>query len=252
MTPIKCNCIIIDDEPDAIELLSDSIKELYSNIEILGTFLHWKQALDFIRSNAVDIIFLDISMPQKSGFDLLTLVPDLKSEIILVTAYAEYALDAFKCGVAGYVLKPIDEQLFIKTVDRALERVSQKQAVNEARQLKQGNLLSKIAIPNFKGNDYVNADDVIYFEALKRHTRVVEKQRVILSSYNIGKFTSLIPGDIFLQVHRSFVVNIRHINRYDAVGLLTMSNGDTIPVSKNMKDTFLNLLSKSTFESNDM
>ena len=87
-------CIIIDDEQDAIELLANRIEELYENIEIVATIGNWKTALHTLRNKVVDIVFLDISMPEKSGFDLLQLLPELKTEIIFVTAHDNFALRA--------------------------------------------------------------------------------------------------------------------------------------------------------------
>lgn len=239
MIPNKYECIIIDDEPDSIELLTDTITELYSNISIKGAFSNWKIALEALRTIQFDILFLDISMPQKNGLDLLKLAPELGCEIIFITAYAEHAVDAFGFGAAGYILKPIDNAIFVKTVNNAIARINNRRLAIANRKDNTNPLLHKISIPNNKGVDYINVNDVIYFEALKRHTKVVEKTRELYSSNNIGKFRELVSDFTFYQVHRSFIVNLNHINRYDSIGMLTMSNGATIPVSKNMRDTFL-------------
>src|SRR5687768_13513390 len=103
------SCVIIDDEPNAVSLLASIIKDLYPNLEIKATCNNWKDALNSLRNNHYDIIFLDVSMPGKNGIDLIKLLPSLESEIIFTTAHQEYAIDAFKLFATGYILKPIDE-----------------------------------------------------------------------------------------------------------------------------------------------
>lgn len=239
------SCAIIDDEPHAIEFLADKLSELYDNITIKGTFGNWKDALPALRSDDLDLLFLDISMPQKNGFNLLSLVPQLKAEIIFVTAYSEYALTAFDFSAAGYILKPIKDAVLTKTVDRALERQMHKKLRPEPGQLETGNKTNlKIGIPNNKGLDYINTEDILYLEATRRYTKIVEKSRETLSSYNIGKFWPLLEPHLFYKVHRSFIVNLNCINRYESIGIITLSNNKKIPVSKNVRDNFLSIFDR--------
>lgn len=232
----KYRCIIIDDEPKAIELLKSSLDELYSNIQVIETYTSWKPALERLRSNGFDLLFLDISMPQKTGFDLLKLVPDLKCEVIFVTAHSEHTMDAFEHGATGYVLKPVSDTLLTKAVDRALERIDLKRAVKEGAH---NSKKPKIGIPGTKGTDYVDADDILYMEATNRYTAVVKKQGKLLSSYSIGKYKAMLENYSFCQVHRSFIVNINHVNRYEHSGIIVMTNGAEIPVSRQHKQDFL-------------
>ena len=119
-------CIIVDDEQDAIDLLTDRIGRLRMNIEVTGTYLHWKAALDALQEDSADLLFLDISMPVKNGFELLKLLPGLKSEIIFVTAYEQYMTDARSIPVRGYLLKPIDDKALAVAVSKALTLVRNK------------------------------------------------------------------------------------------------------------------------------
>src|SRR4051812_7026606 len=100
----KYNCIIVDDEPKAIAQLTQSITDLYTNLIISGTYTGWREALNALRQNETDIIFMDISMPQKNAMDILAMVPDLKSEVIFITAHSDFALQAFDFSAAGYLL----------------------------------------------------------------------------------------------------------------------------------------------------
>ncbi|MBL7682801.1 MAG: response regulator transcription factor [Flavipsychrobacter sp.] len=232
----KYTCIVIDDEPKAIELLRDSIEELYDNIEVAGTHTNWKTALHDIKLNHYDIVFLDISMPQKNGMDLLALAPEMKSEVIFVTAHSEHAVDAFGFGAAGYILKPINDTLLYKTVNKAIERIDNKRAAENSQPV--ASAKARIGIPSQKGIDYVDINDILYLEAVNRYTCVVKSDEKLLSSYSIGKYRPLLDGHSFCQVHRSYIINLQYVKRYEHPGAVYMTNGMMIPVSRQHKDDF--------------
>jgi two-component system LytT family response regulator len=239
----KYECIIVDDERKAIEYLADILAGIYSNISVQSTHTTWKTAIQALREHEVDLLFLDISMPQKSGMDLLKLLPDLKCEVIFVTAYSEYALNAFTHQASGYLLKPVKEAMLVKTVDKALERVNYKRKAMEKTSSHDVSQVSyKIGIPNNKGMDYININDIIYVEAVKRYTKIIRKDSAILSSCSIGKFKKMLETHYFCQIHRSYIVNLNFIERYNTLGAVVMANGVEIPVSKSAKDEFLKAL----------
>lgn len=235
----KITCTITDDEPKMVELLADSLNELFPQIEITGRYNDWRTSLTGIKVNKPDIIFLDISMPEKSGFDMLELLSGLQTEIIFVTAHTEFALDAFNYDVCGYVLKPVSDKLLAKTVDRAIARIQVKRKA-----LERGEANKKVAIPDDNGLRYVNMNDIIYCETTNRYTKVVTTEEEILSSYNIGKYHETLTGEHFYLIHRSFIVNINHIKRYDTNGMVIMTDGTEIPVSRKNKDEFLQLFNR--------
>lgn len=231
------NCIIIDDEPKVLELLSDYLSELFPELSIDEKCTDWKTAYNALRTNHYDIVFLDISMPEKTGFDLLNLLPDLQSQIIFVTAHTEFALDAFNFDVCGYILKPVSEKSLINTVTRALNRISRTPEGLDNHQ-------NKIGIPDDDGIQFINPSDITYCETHNRYTKVVTKQTEILSSYSLGKFKEVLTQNFFFQPHRSYIINTKHINRYDTSGFITMSNGGIVPISKKYKDDFLKMFNR--------
>lgn len=237
------SCIIVDDEPKAVELLQDSIAELYGNVEVVASYNNWKPALQAMKLHDYDIVFLDISMPQKNGMDLLALVPELKSEVIFVTAHSEHALDAFNFGATGYVLKPINDTLLYKTINKAIERINHKRAALYGVTL-QPNQNNKIGIPSQKGVDYIDVNDILYLESVNRYTTVIMKNDKLLSSYSIGKYRPMLDGLAFCQVHRSYIVNLNHVKRYEHPGSLHMSNGAIIPVSRQNKDELSRMMNE--------
>lgn len=234
-------CVIVDDEPKAIELLSESIGYLFEEVEIVSVHTTWTTALHALKNYPCDLLFLDISMPGKTGFDLLKLLPDLSSEVIFVTAHSDFALNAFKVNASGYLLKPVDDTELVNAIDGALKRIKVKKIAAENSTNKFSLLNKKIGIPNNTGIDYVNIEDIIYVESLNRTTNVVLANLEIGSSYNIGKFKTMLEASSFFQVHRSYIVNLNCIKRYDTSGNIITTNNKEIPVAKSVRETFLSI-----------
>jgi len=238
----RINCVIVDDEQDAIDLLSFRIGQLYGNINVADTFLHWQDALAALRANQYDLLFIDISMPGKNGLDLLKLLPSIECEIIFVTAHDNYALKAFSFAATGYILKPIDDQELSAAVDRALERINHKML---AAQNQKGTSVvnEKIRIPGKQGIDYVNVRDILYLESVNKCTQIATGSSKYLCSTNLGTYKYLTEGGAFFQVHRSFIINLNCITRYEAGGVVIMQDRKEIPVARNIRHEFLRLFS---------
>ncbi len=230
-------CIIVDDEPKAIGLLSECLKSLYNNIEIIGSYTSWTEALPALRTQECDILFLDVSMPGKTGMELLGLVHGADYEIIFVTAHSEFALNAFKFSPSGYVLKPVDDKELTIAVDKAIERIQYKRLAKHGSKPAAGG--TKIGIPNNTGVDYVNINDIIYVEAVNSCTKVVTKNGEIISSYSLNRFWVILEKHSFYQVQRSYIANLDCIRKYMIRGSIIMVNGDELPVSKNVREDFL-------------
>ncbi|MCD6062364.1 MAG: response regulator transcription factor [Flavipsychrobacter sp.] len=236
-------CLIVDDEIKAIELLEYNLGIFYKNIQVVGTYSRWDDAIDAIRASDVDILFLDISMQDKNGMDLVRYAPNLQSEVIFVTAHADYAVEAFRLSAAGYIVKPIDKTEFVATLDNVLEKIRNKRLAKKALS-SEVHIQKRIGIPSGKAIDYVNIQDIICLEAVNSYTKIITDETEILSSYNIGKFKELLDDAMFYQVHRSYIINLNHIRRYEASGFVIMSNSKEIPLSKSQREHFLSLFSK--------
>lgn len=222
--------IIVDDEPFAIELLSESLSVLKKKIEIIATFSSWNKALEGLQTMKADILFLDISVQGRNSMDLLKCIPGLDSEIIFITAHSDYTLEAFDFPVSGYVLKPFDDVRLSQALERAMARVRQRRAPSPAM------VNRKIGIPDSKSVHYIEIDDIIYLEAFNTYTKVVTRGEELTCSYNIGKFVTLLPESKFFQVHRSFLINIDRVKRYEHAGIVVMDNSVEIPVSRNHRE----------------
>ncbi len=224
-------CVIIDDEPKLIELLQKRLKLLFPRLKVLNAFTKWEDGVEYLRERNVDLLFLDVSMPGKTGVDFLKLFPNRGFEVIFITAHAKYAVDAIKLSALGYVLKPVDDEELTFAVNKFFDKKSKNGGTDS-------NKNTKVGIPNVKGVDYFSPDEILYFETVNKYTKVVTDNFSIVSSYNIGEFEKILSEDIFFRVHRSFIVNMNRVKRYESSGMLIMDDNMNIPVSKSNKVTF--------------
>ncbi len=242
--PPEYTCLIVDDEPLAIELLADSIRTVQPSLRILNTFSSWPAALQGLRSTPADILFLDISIQDRNGMELLQSVPNLRSEVIFVTAHSSYALSAFKFPTTGYLLKPVDEIELAHAIDRAIARIDDRRRAAQAPPAAAPAPVTKIGIPDSRSITYVAVQDIQYLEAFNTYTKVVTRTGELVSAYNLARFRELLPPDLFFQVHRSFIVNINSIFRYENAGVLHLETGQEVPVSKAARSGLLSLFTR--------
>jgi two-component system LytT family response regulator len=172
---------------------------------------------------------------------MLELLPDLNAEIIFITAHEEYAIKAFSQNVAGYILKPIDDKIFAKTLDKTVNNIKFRKQSNTIQLLHSTDKNTLIGIHNNNDLDYVSMQEILYFEANMRYTRIVTNAKVYTSSYSIGKFRTAISGHDFFQIHRSFIINLNHVRRYQSPDTIILDNGHKLPISKSLKGAFLKL-----------
>lgn len=227
-------CILIDDEPKALKLLELALNQLFPDLKIVGKYIDWKDGLQAIRETDFDILFIDISMPEKTGFEMLSLIPLVDFEIVFITAFSEFALKAFDFGASGYILKPLDEESLIKVVSRILNRI--KDTKGHAREVNHFGLLG---VRHNKGVDYIDVKDIIYFEAQKRCTKIVTVTYSSMTSNNLGFYKDITASyGFFLQIHRSFIVNLFYISKYINDGTVLLKNSNILPVSKSYRQNF--------------
>lgn len=237
----KFSCVIVDDEPDAIELLASRLSKLYENINIVATYSNWQDALQALRNSKFDILFMDISIPGKTGINILKLVPDVDYEIIFVTAHDNYAVDAFNLAATGYILKPVDDAELMQAVDKAQERALFKKQARIAEVSGRQATSGKVAIPHYSGFDYMSYNDIIYLESVNKLTKVVTIHDEINSTNSLARFQFLIDEYSFFQTHRSFIINLNHILRYESAGVIVMKNKAEIPLSRSARTEFLSI-----------
>ncbi len=232
--------IIIDDEKLAVNYLKNLLNEYCKNIEILGTARSIKEGVELINRTKPDLVFLDIEMPFGTGFDLLSKLDKIDFQVIFVTAYNKYAIQAIKCNALDYILKPIDIDELKKAVSKVDIKDKSNDRINSLIESVIGkDLPTKIALADDGGYTMVNIDSIIRCESSGYYTIFyIEKQDNITVSTTLKKYEDILPKDKFIRVHQSHVVNLNKVAKYYKTdgGYLLMSDGSTVSVSRRKRE----------------
>jgi len=242
----RYTAILVDDEFSALNGLKLKMEKLFPEVEILYAFQNPEEAIKFLENQQPDLLFLDIQMPRINGFELLARLSNINFQVIFVTAYSEYALDALKKNAVDYVMKPVDTDELVSAVKKAKAIISEKQnkETNEnlikllSETISQNN---KLIVPTSKGMSFIPQDEVLHLEGYEGYTKIHIINNVeILSSYNLGKFEKALNKSFF-KCHKSHIVNIRMVRSYENEGYIVLENDYRVPISKANKKVFLNL-----------
>ncbi|MTH16183.1 LytTR family DNA-binding domain-containing protein [Flavobacterium sp. LC2016-01] len=230
-------CVIIDDEPLAVELLEDFVKKVDS-LELLTTFNNAIDAVSFINQNNVDLIFLDIQMPHFSGIDFLNTI-EKKPLVIFTTAYSDYAVEGFNLGAVDYLVKPIPFHRFLKSVVRAQQIVNPAtaiQAISEntaTPELEQDFMFVRAEYENVK----MNFSDILFIEGLKDYVKIyTTDNKFTLTLISLIKLENLLSSKGFSRIHRSYIINIKHVKSIQKNKVLISDK--RIPISESYKSAF--------------
>lgn len=247
---MKITALLIDDERKALAVLRNKLESLCPNIEIVGETQNPVDGLELIKDIQPQLLFLDIAMPKMSGFDLLAAVEEPTFEIIFVTAFDSHAIEAIRHCAIGYLVKPINNEELIDAVFNA-ERNIKERTAHKKNQLLLDNLASKdfqqkrIAIPVQEGLELVKTDAIVYCQGIDGYTRVhFNNRKSMLSSYSIGYFAQILANYGYYLVHKSFLINMVHTEKYLNEGYILLTGGHKVPVSRSRRDGFLKSLKK--------
>ncbi len=242
MKPIRA--ILIDDSQKARDLLRMMIEENFRHVTILAEAGNIPEAVKLIHKNKPDLVFLDIEMPGHSGLEILDFFPpdDIHFHIIFVTAYSEYALQAFELSAVDYLLKPVSP----KNLERALNKISEDNTFGaDHYKTLQENLHSenkKIALKTGDGILFIKLNDILYLRAEGTYTHfILDKQKPVLVSKNLAEYDKLQEIGNFMRINRSNLININRIQKIHKIsdGSLTMDNGDDLIISEDKKRILL-------------
>lgn len=247
---MNVNAILIDDERKALAILKNSIQRVAPDINILAQTQSPEEGLELIKDLKPNLVFLDIAMPKISGFDLLKRIPEPSFEIIFVTAFDKYAIDAIQHCAIGYLVKPFDNDDLTLAINNALKNIRNKTALKKNTVLVE-NLSTdifqkkKIVISTHQGMEFVEIKDIIYCEGVDGYTNFYfTNGKTLLSSNRIGVFYKMLENKAFYLIHRSYLINLDHMNRYLNEGYVEMNNNKKLPVSRNRRTGFLDLFRK--------
>ena len=239
---MKLRTIIIDDEPDAVKLLELQLAQNCPQAEVITTYISSVKAAKEIEHLQPDLLFLDIEMPVINGFELLERILHLNFSVIFITAYNQYALKAFRFNALDYLVKPIDTADLIEAVAKAEKKIqpTSTQLRLLQRQLR-GEIATKIAIPGQNGISFIELNEIVFVEASNNYSKLVlTDKRIFTISKTLKDVQDVLEESHFLRVHRQYIINLNHIKQFNRNdGILTMDNGDHLPIARNQKDRLM-------------
>lgn len=246
----KIKTLLIDDEPKALAILKNKIERLCPDLSVIGETQSPKEGLILIEQLKPQLVFLDIAMPEMSGFDVLSKIDNPDFEIIFATAFDNYAIKAINHCAIGYLVKPVDNNLLIDTVNKANLNIKQKTALKKNKQLIENLGIQsfqhkKLAIPSIEGLEFVKIENIMFCEGVGGYTKIhFANQKPILSSNSIGFIKKLLDDRLFYMVHKSYVINLDYIEKYLNEGYIVLEKNHKIPVSRNRRQDFLKSIKK--------
>ena len=232
---MKINCAIIDDEPLAVNLLKNYVEKM-PTLHLIGAYTNAVEAMDGFRNNNIDLLFLDIQMPQLSGLELANLLP-ARTKIVFVTAFKEYAIEGYKKRAFDYLLKPVSFEDFQSCIHRFSNYLLE---VEEADPIRSDGYLF---IKNEHRQIRININDILFIEGVKDYVRFHMKDgHNILSLMNMRELENRLPNKKFKRVHRSFIANFELFDYTDRTKLYYGEIG--IPISDSYKNVVQDFIDK--------
>jgi two-component system LytT family response regulator len=242
------NAIIIDDEVNNVDNLSILLQQYCKQVHVVAKAFNAQQGKDIILQHKPDLVFLDVQMPGEDGFELLKSLSDLSFEIIFVTAYDQYGIQAIKFSAIDYLLKPIKIHDLQDAVNKVIIKNSQKKQnlqLENLVKLLQQNEPPRIAISASKETRFIKPENIIFCESSNNYTTFhMNDGETIISSRPIYEYESLLGPYGFIRSHQSYIINKNHVKSWvkENGGYLLMEDNSQIPVSRNKKENLRDLL----------
>ncbi len=243
--------ILIDDEPNNNIYLQGLLNQHFPEINIVGITDNATDGIVLIKELEPKLIFLDVEMPGTTGFELLQQLQPINFEVVFVTAYNHYALQAFEVNAIGYITKPIAVDKFKQTVKTAINRIQEKNINKNILQIfeqsQQQHNETKIALPTLSGLVFIKQNDIIYCESNGNYTQFYLKDnKKILVSRQLGEYEKLLPEIQFIRTHDKYIINLQYIAEYikGNGGEIKFDDGNTLPVAARRKDELLHRFDK--------
>ncbi|MFV7234181.1 LytR/AlgR family response regulator transcription factor [Flavobacterium sp. ZB4R12] len=224
-------CLIIDDEVPARALIANHLSNL-PDFEIINSFDNAIEAFVFLQQNEVDLIFLDVQMPRMSGLELLKSL-NKKPKVILTTAYRDYAVEGFELEVFDYLLKPISQERFLKSISRFINSESN---MNQLPNVEAQNELF-ISLKVGKENKQVNVNNIYFIEGLKDYIKIATTEGILVVYERLRTMEKILPESRFFRIHKSFIVAKEQITNWNTNSVTV--NNRNIPIGRTYKNDFL-------------
>ncbi|HNU87224.1 MAG TPA: LytTR family DNA-binding domain-containing protein [Ferruginibacter sp.] len=222
------NCIIVEDEPLAAEVLQDYVKQV-PFLNLKGICTDALYAMEVLQKEKIDLMFLDIHLPKLKGLDFLKTLQN-KPQVIVTTAYHEYALQGYEHNVLDYLLKPVEFSRFLQAVNKLSNTASSVTVINEFTRPENEFLFFNVSKKKVK----VLLNEILYIESLKEYIRVVTKDKTIITKFQLGQVEELLSKNNFLRIHRSFIVAKDKIDAFTATEVEI--NNKQLPIGRSYKE----------------
>jgi two-component system, LytTR family, response regulator len=232
------NCLIIDDEPPARDVLRRYVEDL-PILKLCGECGNAIQALGFLQQQTIDLVFLDIRMPQLNGIDFLKTLKH-PPKIIFTTAYSEYALEGYELDVVDYLMKPIRFDRFLKAINKAFPANDWKQAVPEPSLSHENAVGAFVYFRADRKMVKVLLNDILYIESMKDYVKVFTNANTIVTKQSISSVETMLPERKFVRTHRSYIVSVDKIRSFTNE-ILEIGKAE-IPIGKLYRNSVLRLL----------
>jgi len=247
--------VLVDDEVQSCKSLAIKLKDIAEDIEIVGTFHHPDKAIPGIRKLKPELVFLDIEMPGMNGFQMLEKMEEFDFEVIFVTAYDEYTLNALRISALDYLLKPVDTELLKNALTRLRKKISMRENSSQTKDqlellgetLKEQHAPKRLALATLQGIVFLKINEIIRVEALSNYSTffLINKQKIMVSK-TLKEFEPILTMQNFFRISRSCIVNTDYIVKYknEDGGVLELQDGSEISVGPNRKNELVELLSR--------
>ncbi len=223
-------CIIVEDQPPAQRILKKFIEDV-PILELVGIFSDGIQAMEFLKTDPVDLMFLDIHLPKINGLDFLKSIPE-PPQVILTTAFSEYALEGYDLNVVDYLLKPFSFQRFLQAVNKVGPKQENGLSGND------NTPITEIYVKSSHEHIKVLVKDIYTISSDSDYTEIHLKNKKILSNEPLRHWLDILGGNQFYQVHKSHIINTQKIDRISGNQVI-MTDGSKIPLGRAYKDNFL-------------
>jgi DNA-binding LytR/AlgR family response regulator len=231
----RYNCIIVEDEPLAAEVVKDYILQV-PFLQLKGICTDALYAMDLLQKEKIDLVFLDIHLPKLKGLDFIKALKK-PPQIIITSAYQEYALQGYELNVLDYLLKPIEFNRFVMAVNKLKEReVVDTSSLAPAAVTERAALFFNVSKKRVK----IYIDEILFIESLKEYIRITTKDKSILTKFQLGQIEEMLARNGFLRIHRSFLVAKNKIDAFSATDVEI--GGKQIPIGRSYKEQVIKLL----------
>lgn len=245
--------IIVDDENLSRNTLRKLLEIYCPEVEVIAECEDAAAASRQVELLHPQLVFLDVAMPGKNGIDFLKELDNISFEVIFVTAHDKYVLQAIRFAAVDYLSKPVEEQQLVTAVENAAKRIDQKVASQQVQTLmhnmqpRNNPQEMQLCVPSIKGFQVIPISDIIYCEAENTYTNIhLKDNKKILASRPLADYELLLEDSLFFRIHKSSLVNMKHIKEYQKGegGVVLMSNGKSLEVSRRKKEHFITFLKK--------